>query len=84
MSLFPCLSCEEKTTAIGRINHQLVFQSNLILTWPRPITFTGYGFNKKNAEASAVIKAAEMLYKGAGSWDVALALVLLVFLGHVS
>lgn len=57
-------SIEEKTSAMGRINHQLVFQCTVALTWPHPATFTGYGFNKKNAEISAVIKAAEMLYKG--------------------
>lgn len=57
-------SLEEKTSALGRINHQVVFQCNVALNWPHPATFTGYGFNKKSAEISAISKAAEMLYKG--------------------
>uniref|UniRef100_A0A0P4W1J7 RNA helicase n=1 Tax=Scylla olivacea TaxID=85551 RepID=A0A0P4W1J7_SCYOL len=55
--------CEEKTSAMGRISHQLVFQCTFTITWPRHLTFTGYGFNKKSAETSAALKAAEMLYR---------------------
>ncbi|XP_071533503.1 ATP-dependent RNA helicase DHX30-like isoform X2 [Panulirus ornatus] len=61
-NLDPIYRCEQMTSAVGRISHQLVFQCSFVINWPKPITFYGYGFNKKNAELAAVVKAAEMLY----------------------
>ncbi|KAK3889326.1 hypothetical protein Pcinc_006676 [Petrolisthes cinctipes] len=55
--------CEPKIAALGRIKNQLVFQCSLSITWPKSVTFHGYGSNKKNAELSAFTKAAEMLYR---------------------
>ncbi|KAG7178043.1 ATP-dependent RNA helicase DHX30-like [Homarus americanus] len=61
-NLNPMYRCDQKTSAVGRVNHQLVFQSSFTVNWPKPATFVGYGLNKKNAELSALVKAIEMLY----------------------
>lgn len=56
--------CEQTSSAVGRLNHQLVFQCSFTINWPKQTTFHGYGVNKKNAELAALVKAAEMLYNG--------------------
>nr|XP_045581846.1 ATP-dependent RNA helicase DHX30-like [Procambarus clarkii] len=62
-NLNPIYRCEQTTSAVGRVNHQLVFQCSFTINWPKHVTFYGYGVNKSNAELAALVKAAEMLYK---------------------
>ncbi|KAK7041663.1 hypothetical protein SK128_015155, partial [Halocaridina rubra] len=54
--------CKNTTTAVGRINNQLVFQSDFTINWPRSQSFIGYGFKKKDSELTAMLKALELLY----------------------
>ncbi|XP_068207568.1 ATP-dependent RNA helicase DHX30-like [Palaemon carinicauda] len=55
-------SCQHKTSAMGRIKNQVVYQSIFTFNWPKPMNFTGYGFGKKTAELNAMVKGLEYLY----------------------
>ncbi|XP_037784141.1 ATP-dependent RNA helicase DHX30-like [Penaeus monodon] len=60
-NLNPAYRYEQSVSAVGRVNNQLVFQCSSKVRWPRPLTFQGYGFSKKNAELVAMLKILEML-----------------------
>lgn len=62
-NLNPSYRYEQSVSAVGRVNNQLVFQCSSKIKWPRPLTFQGYGFSKKNAELVAMLKILEMLHE---------------------